>query len=385
MSNDLGFKLLRLESKTPKNVMLSPLSVRYALSMLADATAGETHEQIASTLGETPLPKYGNLDNVIAFANAFYIRNTFATRIKQSYQDRLIGSYDAEIVLDDFANATNVNGWIEGKTMGQIKNTLSDDAVSNPLNKAMLINALAIDMAWRDPFEESGTHGQDFYMSDGSKMTATTMYQKTYGDAVSYYQDDRLTALSMVLQPYDSTSMEFVAIMPNGNLADYIQDFSSTEFDDITSKMTPASTYQGDLIINVPKFSFDFSTNLVNDLTTLGIDRVFSDGADFTPMITPASDGQPFGVSDVIHKTHIDFGEKGVRAAAVTVIMTREGAVMAKEVVPPMIIDLDRPFMYVIRDRRNGEIWFVGTMYEPNAWENDEGVYRDAYRAGLHY
>ena len=385
MSNDLGFKLLRLESKTPKNVMLSPLSVRYALSMLADATAGETHEQIANVLGGTLLPKYGSLDNVIAFANAFYIRNTFATRIKQSYQDRLIGAYGAEIILDDFANAINVNGWIEEKTMGQIKNTLSDNAVSDPLNKAMLINALAIDMAWRQPFEESGTHGQDFYMSDGSKMAATTMYQKAHGDAVSYYQDDRLTALSMALQPYDSTSMEFVAIMPNGNLDDYIQDFSSTEFDDITSKLTPASACQGDLIINVPKFSFDFSVDLVNDLMTLGIDRVFSDVADFTPMITPASDGQPFGVSNVIHKAHIDFGEKGVRAAAVTVVMTIDGAAMVEKVVPPIVIDLDRPFMYVIRDRRNGEIWFVGTMYKPNTWEKDEGVYRDAYRAGLYH
>ena len=173
--------------------------------------------------------------------------------------------------------------------------------------------------------------------------------------------------------------------LANGNLADYIQDFSSTEFDDITSKLTPASACQGGLIINVPKFSFDFSADLVNDLTTLGIDRVFSDVADFTPMITPASDGQPFGVSNVIHKTHIDFGEKGVRAAAVTVVMTIDGVAMVEKVVPPIVIDLDRPFMYVIRDRQNGEIWFVGTMYEPNAWENDEGVYRDAYRAGLYH
>ena len=40
--------------------------------------------------------------------------------------------------------------------------------------------------------------------------------------------------------------------------------------------------------------------------------------------------------------------------------------------VPVEKVDLtfDKPFMYLIRDKETGEIWFVGTVYEPT--ENKE-------------
>ena len=32
--------------------------------------------------------------------------------------------------------------------------------------------------------------------------------------------------------------------------------------------------------------------------------------------------------------------------------------------------------MHLIRDKKTGEIWFVGTVYEPNSWENDKADYQ---------
>lgn len=34
-------------------------------------------------------------------------------------------------------------------------------------------------------------------------------------------------------------------------------------------------------------------------------------------------------------------------------------------------ITFDKPFMFLIRDKKTGEVWFVGTVYEPLSWEEE--------------
>ena len=77
--------------------------------------------------------------------------------IKEEYTNTLINKYNAEIKYDSFKNAKNINKWIENKTFGQIKNMLQDEMVTNPDSSMVLINALAIDMAWKDAFEGKDT------------------------------------------------------------------------------------------------------------------------------------------------------------------------------------------------------------------------------------
>jgi len=43
----------------------------------------------------------------------------------------------------------------------------------------------------------------------------------------------------------------------------------------------------------------------------------------------------------------------------------------------PVKVEIDKPFLYFIKDKKSGEIWFVGTLYEPNNWENDQKEYRN--------
>ena len=67
-----------------------------------------------------------------------------------------------------------------------------------------------------------------------------------------------------------------------------------------------------------------------------------------------------FFISDVIHKTHIEVDESGTRAAAVTAIEIKAGAVP-----DPYQVILDRPFVYAIVDTANMLPVFIGTMTEP--------------------
>ena len=106
-----------------------------------------------------------------------------------------------------------------------------------------------------------------------------------------------------------------------------------------------------------------------DDLKELGITDAFENSADFSNMSDTA-----LYVTDALHKANIDFTEEGVKAAAVTVIMMMDSMAIKEE--RPIEITINKPFMYVIRDKNNGEIWFTGTVYEPNSWKDDKADYR---------
>ena len=369
VDTDFSMKFLKLENNK-QNMIYSPLSIKYALGMLNEGANGNTKTQIENVIGDLNLTKYNNIDKVLSLANAVYIRDTYSKYVKEDYTKILAEKYNAEMNYDSFSNANNINNWIENKTLGIIKNMLQDGMVQNPDTKMLLINALAIDMEWKNPFKSDSTGGEDFYLEDGSNMTATTMHMKTTSDSVSYYKNKDITALTMDLEQYDDTQLEFVAIMPEENLSDYIETFTIEDFDNIIEKSTLASKTKNGVRISIPKFSFDYDLKLKNDLIELGITDAFDENlANFSNM----ADTELY-VSEVLHKANIDFTERGIKAAAVTVAKIEVTSMLAEED-KPIEIKIDKPFLYVIRDKNTGEIWFVGTVYEPNSWEEDKADY----------
>lgn len=364
IDTDFSTKFLKLENNN-KNMVYSPLSIKYALKMLNEGANGNTKTQIENVVGELNLTKYNNIDKILSLANGIYIRDTYAEYVKEDYKKVLSEKYNAEINYDSFSNATNINNWIENKTLGIIKNMLRDEIVQNPNTKMLLINALAIDMEWEDSFDISETYAEQFNLENENSMVATMMHKETTSDSIAYYKDEDITALSMDLQEYNDTQLEFVAIMPEENLAKYIKTFTTEEFNNIINKSILASETRYGVKITIPRFSFDYNLNLKNDLINLGITDAFDDGlADFSNMANTS-----LYVSDALHKADIDFSERGIKAAASTVIAVTEKAMITNPNTPEEI-KIDKPFLYLIRDKQTNEIWFVGTVYEPSPWEN---------------
>ncbi len=369
---DFSIQFLKLENQQ-QNMVYSPLSIKYALNMLNEGANGNTKIQIENVIKDLKLSKYNNIDKVLSLANSVYIRDTYAEYVKEDYKNKLTEKYNAEINYDSFKSATNINNWIENKTLGIIKNMLNDNIVQNPNAEMFLINALAIDMEWENSFDVSDTNGEDFYLKDNNTMTATMMHKETNGEDVAYYKDNDITALTMDLKQYDDTQLQFVAIMPEDNLSEYIDTFTMDELNRLIENVTLASKTKYGVDITIPKFSFDYNLQLKNDLIDLGITDAFDENlADFSNM-TDADTG--LYVYDALHKADIDFTEKGIKAAAVTVMATFEATAMVDNNKPEEI-KIDKPFLYFIRDKKTNEIWFVGTVYEPNSWEEDREDYQ---------
>lgn len=364
-NNNFSYSFLKLENNQ-KNMIYSPLSIKYALKMLQEGADGNTYSQINQVVGNFKLPTtYKNIDKTLSLANGIYIRDTYSQDVKKDFVNTLANKYNAEIKYDKFENATNVNKWIEDKTFNIIKNMIKDNEVTNPDMKMLLINALAIDMEWESSFDFSDTYGKSFYLSDGKEEKVTTMSRKTSGDDLSYYIDDEITAVTMNLKKYDDTQLEFMAIMPNNDLQGYIKELKQEDINNISGKLVSDSKSKTEIEVNIPKFKFDYKLNLKDDLINMGIKDAFdADFADFSKMAKTK-----LYVGKASHKADIDFSEKGIKAAAVTVFGTMDNAMAIKE--EPKVININKPFLFIIRDKNTNENWFTGTVYEPNLWEND--------------
>ena len=357
-SNDFSFEFLKMEEKRD-NMIYSPLSIKYALSMLEDGANGNTKDQIEKVIGNNSVKKYDNINDTMSLANAMYIKDSYSKNIKNEYKELLQNNYNAEIQFDTFDNAKNVNQWIENKTFGQIKNMLDDIKIKN--KKVLLINTLAMNMEWKEQFDENNTYSRDFYLDDGNNIKVETMEKETTSNDISYYQNKNVTAISMDLQKYNNKQFEFIAIMPNNNVSKYIEDFNTDTLKKLLNKLKPASSEQNGIKICIPKFSFDYNLDLKEDLQNLGITNAFENDADFSNIVA----GE-FFVDDVLHKANIIFSESGIKAAASTVVEMTDGAIMNNKT-KPKEIKIDRPFMYIIRDKITEEIWFVGELYKPIA------------------
>src|SRR5690606_15118498 len=96
---------------------------------------------------------------------------------------------------------------------------------------------------------------------------------------------------------------------------------------------------------------------LAETLQTLGMTEAFSANADFSGM-TPDLN---LAIGDVIHKAIIDVNEKGTEAAAATAVVIVDTSVPVADVE----LDLNRPFLFLIRDVETNAILFLGRLADP--------------------
>jgi serpin B len=83
--------------------------------------------------------------------------------------------------------------------------------------------------------------------------------------------------------------------------------------------------------------------------------------ADFSGM----TGGKDLFISAVIHKAFVDVNEEGTEAAAATGVIMTHAAIRVKPKKPP-IFRADHPFVFLIRDNRNGAFLFLGRIVDPS-------------------
>lgn len=454
---DLYF--LQLENKK-ENKIYSPLSIKYALSMLAEGSEGESKKQILDIIYDYKTNKYENNKN-ISLANALFIKEIYKDKINNNYKTTLIDKYNAEVIIDSFMSPVNINSWVNNKTLGLINNLFDDISEEN----LILINALAIDMEWEDKFihaypnvpvsvnykhEKFSWFGPDEVTEkefndieekiSGMEIIASVnkydivnvlgenkirktvkeelikylnennltirnvynednktdeelfeLYLDNYIEEInsnykkidastdfSFYTDENIKVFAKSLKEYNGKQLEYIGIMPlNKNLDEYVKNITAQDINNLLGqlKKIELNNFKDGVVTKItgfiPKFKFDYELDLMNDLKTLGIKNVFEIGKANLKNIT----SDELYINKISHKSNIEFTQDGLKAAAITYA----GGKGAGEIfnyyfeVPVEEIDLtfDKPYMFIIRDKKTQEVWFTGTVYNPLLYKED--------------
>ena len=106
----------------------------------------------------------------------------------------------------------------------------------------------------------------------------------------------------------------------------------------------------------MPKAKIETSLILNQALKNMGVRSAFTPAADFKGIAAMG----PLVLDQVKQKCYIDISEKGTEAAAVTSAQIR--LTSARPEAEPVEMTVDRPYLFIITDKTNGNILFAGKI-----------------------
>jgi serpin B len=366
--NRFAFKLFRqvnTEEENGANVFISPLSVGMALGMTYNGAAGTTRDAMQETLELQDLTlqevneSYQSLIQLLIeldphvemlIANSIWYRQ--GIQVVPAFIDLNRQYFDAEVTALNFdapSAANTINDWVHDKTQGRIARIVEPPIPS--LTIMYLINAIYFKGDWTSKFDKDLTRDAPFTLADGSQASVPTM---SSGAKISLraFGDSEVLVADL---PYGGQAFSMTLVVPRDESR--IIELSKTLTRDRWD--TWITALQDDSIeVVMPKFTLEYDVTLNDVLKALGMAVAFSDTeADFSNLYAGPERAY---ISEVKHKTFVEVNEEGTTAAAVT-------SVNVAVTSAPMVIRVDRPFIFAIRERLSGTILFMGRMMNPGA------------------
>jgi len=343
-----------------ENVVYSPLSLWSALALLAQCAEGDSRQQVLDALGVNKVEQLQSLvpelwrrlytqdgKNTLIPANSIWLNDSMKDSYVQETLDTLAkdyyaGSYSVPMGTDEADNA--VSEWVSEQTGGLIGG--GEPVVKTEADTlALLVSSLYYKAAWFNEFRDSNTAPRTFTAADGSEKQVDFMHQN---DRSSFLMREGYQAAAL---PTHLGQMLFVlpgeGVTPESLLADpeFLPSLSLNSEDAI----------HGLVKWYVPKFDVESSLDLVDTLRTMGItDLLDPNRADLSALTTLDA-----FISGAKQMGRVKVDEKGVEAAAVTII-TASASAAPEEKPKECIMDLNRPFLFVIRNE--GIPLFIGIV-----------------------
>lgn len=362
-NTDFAFDFFKevYQNETNENLMVSPLSLSLALGMTYNGTETETKEAFENVLKyQMPLPEVNQFNkdlitylksetngSVMEIANSIWVNKDFL--VEKDFIDINKNYYFAEVKNLDFGNPSSVNtinNWVSEKTHNRIPKIISK---INQDDVMFLINALYFNAKWKHEFETKNTSPKPFYITSTETYNTPTMSLRTDAE----YQENEL--FSSIILPYKDDKFSMVILLPNetSSVQGVIQQLNSENWTNWLLNYK-----QVNILINMPKFKLEYKRTLNEDMKNLGLEIAFSGLADFSKI----NSNTGLCITNIIQKTYIDVNESGTEAAAGTSI-----SIGITTISPGIILtfDLNRPFIYIIKDNETEAICFMGVVSKP--------------------
>ena len=346
-----------------KDQILSPISITYALGMLNNGAAGETQAQINKTLGfgdtgadginafcQKMLIEAPNLDKLtkVMISNTIFMNQWYT--LNPDFVRKANDFYLAQPETRDFGDGKTldaINQWASDHTEKMVEKVLSENEFSTSA-VSYLLNAIYFKGAWTKKFDAEETQMEDFEHAGPDKylLQVPMMHQQ---DLFPYTDNDLCQALTL---PYGNGAYSITFLLPR----------EGKQVSDVLSTLT-AETWQqnysymrnANVDVKLPRFESQTDIRLEEIMANLGMPNAFDpDLAEF-PYFCDTS--TYIGLMKQVAR--IKLNEAGTEAAAVTVIDIETSSNPEPEI-RNVEFHANRPFLYVIRERTTGTIFFIG-------------------------
>jgi serpin B len=352
------------EQQPGANVVISPTSVATVLAMLDLGARGSTAAAIAKVLQSTRLNAqqlatgwnglsaelHGDSvsDGVtLEQANGLWIQ--LGIHVRQSYISELARAFGSGVWQTDFSDdpaaaADSINRWVSKSTDGQIPALFTPEEISAV--RVLIANAVYFHGSWQTPFDAGLTVPARFYLSSGATERVPTM---TLSGA-TLMSGANHGVLSVEL-PYTGKSFVATILEPYGvSMTAFLQSLTRSHLDAILSGLqaSPVQT------LTMPRFQVAQQTDLIPLLGALGMAPALAPAADFSGIAAVLSSIGIFKQAATIR-----VNEQGTMAAAAT------GGGIVEDKRTPVVIKIDHPFVFMVRNVETGTILFESVVSNP--------------------
>ena len=350
---DFSVKLLQSTCEEEENTLVSPMSVLSALAMTANGARGETRSQMENTLGGTVEQLNGALtglgqeeDSPLYLANSIWFAEGGRITPNPDFLQINADYYRAGVFEAPFdqTTVTDINRWVKEHTHGMVEEILK----KIPHDTVMyLINALAFEAEWENPYQKDDVWQQAFTNQAGEVQQVSMMHS----EETFYLRDDQAQGF---MKYYQGGRYAFVALLPDkGNsVLDYVEGLDGQQLKALLDNPTSVP-----VMTTMPKFEGEMEVDLREVLKEMGMDLPFDSAqADFTDLGT-SPEGNLY-INQVFHKAYLEVEEKGTRGGAATAVEMNTEAAPEEQ----MVVTLDRPFVYMVVDTSSMLPVFMGTV-----------------------
>jgi serpin B len=364
-NNKFSFDIYQKLKKQSENIIFSPAGITSAIAMTYVGAKNNTFNEISNIFYfnddlNTFSKDYTNLLKIkeiekselsLYNANSLWIQNELS--LNKDFLNINKQYFLSSLHFTDFTNESElsrlkINKWVEENTNKKIKNLLQANTIDNS-TRLVLVNALYFKGAWQNKFDKEKNTSENFQVGKNEFIEATFMNRSIN----SWYYEDKDAQIVDI--PYSDENISLMIIMPKSYKK--IKKFEKkVSYEYYINYIQNKERKQIDL--SLPKFSIESDYDLNKTLLEMGIKDAFSNKADFSGI----TDQEKLFISNVIHKANITVDEDGTEATAATAVIMAKMFFINAEVK----INVNKPFIYILRNNTDNCIYFMGKIKNPN-------------------
>jgi serine protease inhibitor len=369
-SNELGLIVLNKKRASGEtlNQVVSPWGLSNTLGMLSSATSTQTSSEIYLTFQGRIFSKKkfgqqiksvnqqlgaGQRDIIFKNANRLWIAKSLTETIKPALVSELQDIYASDatpfVSSDSSSASTVINTWVNQVTNGQIPSIVNEQTMSKNV-KAVGVNAVYFNGEWLKPFVQSDNRMLNFKMGSGEVVAVPAMIGTI--NAKIFDQAD----FSVIEIPFKNQNFAMMILLPaeSSSLHNVLNEkLSGSNFIEFIDNGRPA-----EINLELPKFRITPKPDgLKTILGDLGINQVFSQGADFSPL----SNSPSISIDDIYHAAGIRVDEVGVEAksSSAAVLTAKSMKLDLRK------ISINRSFLFAVMYKPSATTLFIGSIEKP--------------------